>query len=78
MCRLGELKPELHPPARLQNVQNRVRQEWHGAVSGICHNDENIGEEELHEIAQAIDDQIDSGIILEILGPAERSEGAFP
>ena len=74
MCHLNELEPQFHPPARLQNVQKRVRQQWHSAITGICHNDEIIGEEELRGVTQAINDQIDRGIILKILAGTKRGE----
>ena len=78
MFHLNELEPQLHPPARLQNVQKRVRQQWHSAITGICHNDEIIGEEELRGVTQAIDDQINRGIILKILASPERGERPVP
>ena len=78
MCHLDELKPELQPPARLQTIQKRVGQQWHSAISGICHNDEIVGEEELRRVVQAVDDQVNGGIILKNFASTKRSERPLP
>jgi hypothetical protein len=78
MSHFDEVKPELQPPARLQTIQKRVGQQKHSAISGICHNDEIAGEEELRRVGQAVDDQINGGIILKIFANSKRSERALP
>jgi hypothetical protein len=63
---LKELKLQLHPPASLKCVEKRARQDRHEAIGEVCHDDEVIGEEEMHGLAYVIDGKVDRRSILKI------------
>ena len=63
---LKELKLQLHPPASLKCVEKRARQDRHEAIGEVCHDDEVIGEEEMHGVAYVIDGKVDRRSILKI------------
>jgi hypothetical protein len=62
---LKEMKLQFQPPPALQCIEKRLRQHRHDSIRCVCHNDEAISEEKLHDMANAIDRKFDSRVVLQ-------------
>ena len=54
MPRPGERDSQLHPMPRLQRIEKGVREQRQGAIGGVRHDDEVIGEEKLRGVGAQI------------------------